>query len=41
MVSPLMSPAFSIWIFGAWQIIAFLALVGLIIFWVMYRKRQM
>lgn len=28
-------------IFGLWQILAFVALVGLIVFWVVYRKRQM
>jgi len=28
-------------ILGIWQIIALVALIGLIIFWVMYRKRQM
>jgi len=42
MISPLTSPAWKIWgIFGPWQVIAFLGLVGLIVFWVLYRKRQM
>ncbi|HEX8911381.1 MAG TPA: hypothetical protein VF796_03400 [Humisphaera sp.] len=27
-------------IFGTWQIILFLVLIGLVVFWVIYRKKQ-
>lgn len=31
----------AIWIFEWWQLIAMAVLVGLIIFWLQYRKKQM
>jgi hypothetical protein len=33
--------AFQIWIFGTWQLVSMAALVGVIIFYMWYRKRQM